>query len=198
MKFIAGILAVCLGTNVVCADDTSTAKTKNEDKNPIVCMQTNMGDIEIELYPGKAPITVKNFLRYVKDGFYNKTIFHRVISRFMIQGGGFTEDYKKKETFSPIKNEADNGLKNDIGTIAMARTSDPNSATAQFFINTADNGFLNYKSATRNGWGYAVFGRVIKGLNIVEKIGTVKTGSAGPFGSDVPVKQVVIEKMYEK
>ena len=198
MKFVIGFLAVCLGTSVFCANENSHIKTEVVAMNPIVCMQTNMGAIVIELYPQKAPVTVENFLRYVKDGFYNRTIFHRVINRFMIQGGGFTEDYKKKKTFAPIKNEADNGLKNEVGTIAMARTSDPNSATAQFFINTADNNFLNYTAPNRNGWGYAVFGKVIKGMNVVENIEKVHTGSGGPFNSDVPEKQVFIKNMYEE
>ena len=197
MKSIIGILAICLGTNVFCANDNAALiKTEVVKKNPIVCMQTNYGSIVIELYPEKAPITVKNFLRYVKDGLYNGTIFHRVISSFMIQGGGFTKDYKKKKTFAPIKNEADNGLKNELGTIAMARTADPNSATSQFFINTADNTFLNYTAPNRNGWGYTVFGKVIKGMKIVKNIEKLKTGSNGPFNTDVPQKQVIIENMY--
>jgi len=196
MKFVTGILAVCLSTNAFCADDTPPIKRESVEKNPIVCMQTSEGTIELELYPKKAPETVKNFLRYVNDGFYNKTIFHRVINRFMIQGGGYAVDYKKKKTLAPIKNEADNGLKNDAGTIAMARTSDPNSATAQFFINTVNNTFLNYTAPTGNGWGYAVFGKVIKGMDVVDKIEKVKTGSGGPFNSDVPQTPVVIEKMY--
>jgi peptidyl-prolyl cis-trans isomerase B (cyclophilin B) len=198
MKFVIGILAVCLGTSVFCANENSHIKTEVGAMNPIVCIQTNMGSIVIELYPKKAPVTVKNFLRYVEDGFYNGTIFHRVINRFMIQGGGFTENYKKKKTFAPIKNEADNGLKNEVGTIAMARTSDPNSATAQFFINTANNTFLNYTAPDANGWGYAVFGKVIKGMDVVDKIEKVKTGRGGPFNSDVPEKQIVIKYIYEE
>jgi peptidyl-prolyl cis-trans isomerase B (cyclophilin B) len=196
MKFATALLAAGLVTNGLCADDASSVTSGKKDNNPVVCMQTNMGSIVIELYPKKAPITVKNFLRYVKGGLYKGTIFHRVINRFMIQGGGFTEDYKKVKTFDPIKNEADNGLKNEIGTIAMARTSDPNSATDQFFINTADNTFLNYTAPDRNGWGYAVFGKVVKGMDVVDSIGKLKTGSAGPFNSDVPIKPVVIENMY--
>ncbi len=172
--------------------------SENKDDNaPVVCMKTNLGTVEIQLFPSKAPITVKNFLRYVNDGFYDGTIFHRVIRNFMIQGGGFTTDYQKKKTFAPIKNEADNGLGNETGTIAMARTSDPNSATSQFFINTKNNSFLNYTAPTRNGWGYTVFGKVIKGMDVVDKISLIKTGSGGPFSSDVPDTQVVIEKMYE-
>ena len=166
------------------------------NNDPVVCMKTNAGTVELQLFPDKAPITVKNFLRYVNDGFYDGTIFHRVIRNFMIQGGGYTTDYQKKKTFAPIKNEADNGLKNETGTIAMARTADPNSATSQFFINTKNNAFLNYTAPTRNGWGYAVFGKVIKGMDVVDKISEINTGTGGPFSSDVPKTQVVIEKMY--
>ncbi|HJO92160.1 MAG TPA: peptidylprolyl isomerase [Victivallales bacterium] len=165
------------------------------DAKPMVEMQTSMGNITIQLYPKKAPKTVANFLGYVKSGFYNDTIFHRVIEDFMIQGGGYTAKYVKKPTKAPIVNEADNGLKNTIGTIAMARTSNPNSATAQFFINTADNSFLNYKAPTREGWGYAVFGKVVSGMNVVEKIDQVKTGEVGPFYQNAPKTPVIIEKM---
>ncbi len=165
------------------------------EDNPRVRMQTNMGVVEMELYRDKAPKTVENFLRYVQDGFYDGTIFHRVIKNFMIQGGGFTTDYTKKPTRSPVANEADNGLKNDRGTVAMARTSDPHSATAQFFINVVDNGFLNHRTPTPRGWGYTVFGRVTEGMDVVDEIRRVKTGSGGPFGKDVPQEPVIIEKM---
>jgi len=165
------------------------------DVNPVVEIQTSMGNIEVELYQDKAPKTVKNFLSYVNEGYYNGTIFHRVINNFMIQGGGFTEDYKKKKTSPPIKNEADNKLKNLKGTIAMARTSNPNSATAQFFINTVNNTFLDYSAPTRRGWGYTVFGKVVKGIDVVDRIEKLKTGSGGPFSKDVPKVPVVIKKL---
>jgi len=163
--------------------------------NPKVEMETNVGKIVLELYPDKAPITVKNFLSYVKSGFYNGTIFHRVIDRFMIQGGGFSTDMKKKPTQAPIKNEADNGLKNDRLTIAMARTPDPNSATAQFFINTVDNTFLNFTGKTPQGWGYAVFGKVIEGEQVVNQIAKTPTGAKAPFGRDVPTKTIEIKSV---
>lgn len=183
LSWMLAVLAVAGTTN---AAESSAA-------GPQVVLETSKGDIVIELFTSKAPLTVDNFLSYVDDKFYNGTIFHRVIQNFMIQGGGFTSDMKQKRTKTPIKNEADNGLKNDRGTIAMARTQDPHSATAQFFINTVNNDFLNYKSQTRQGWGYAVFGRVIKGLEVVDKISGVKTGTHGRFG-DVPAQPIVILK----
>lgn len=158
-----------------------------------VKLTTNHGDIVLELDAEKAPETVKNFLAYVESGHYDNTVFHRVINGFMIQGGGFQPGMKQKPTLDPIKNEADNGLKNDAGTIAMARTSDPHSATAQFFINVADNDFLNHRSPDMQGWGYCVFGRVSAGQDVVEKIKGVKTGSSG-FHQDVPKEDVVIER----
>lgn len=154
---------------------------------------TNHGNIDIELNFDKAPVTAANFEQYAKDGFYNGTIFHRVISGFMIQGGGMESGMKEKDTRDPITNEADNGLKNARGTIAMARTSDPHSASAQFFINLVDNHFLNHTSKTNAGWGYAVFGKVVAGMDIVDKIATVKTGRSG-MHRDVPLEEVVIEK----
>lgn len=157
---------------------------------------TNLGVIDIELDPEHAPITCENFENYVKSGFYNGTIFHRVIKGFMIQGGGFEPGMQQKPTNDPIKNEADNGLKNDKYTIAMARTNDPHSATAQFFINVADNDFLNHTAPTGNGWGYAVFGKVVAGQDVVDQIARVRTGTRGWFG-DVPVEDVVIEKAVE-
>jgi peptidyl-prolyl cis-trans isomerase B (cyclophilin B) len=159
--------------------------------NPIVLMKTNKGDIKIELYADKAPVSVKNFLEYVNNGHYNGTIFHRVIDGFMIQGGGFTKDMKQKGTLPAIANEADNGLKNDRGTLAMARTSDINSATAQFFINVKDNDFLNFRSKKPSEYGYAVFGKVIDGMNVVDAIKGVKTSNKG-MQSDVPVDAVEI------
>lgn len=158
----------------------------------IVLLKTNFGDIKIELNTEKAPITSQNFLNYVKEGFYDGVIFHRVIKGFMIQGGGFTSDMNQKPTHDPIKNEADNGLTNDKYTIAMARTQDPHSASAQFFINSNDNDFLNFTSPDVRGWGYAVFGKVIEGQDVVDKIEKVRTGSHG-FHRDVPVEPVIIE-----
>ncbi len=165
------------------------------EENPRVVLETGMGNITLELYPGKAPATVKNFLAYVDDKFYDNTIFHRVIKGFMIQGGGMTADMKEKTTRTPVMNEADNGLKNDRGTIAMARTPDPNSATAQFFINAKDNAFLNFRAKTMDGYGYCVFGKVTKGMDVVDAIEAVATGNKG-FHQDVPVKPVVILKAY--
>jgi peptidyl-prolyl cis-trans isomerase A (cyclophilin A)/peptidyl-prolyl cis-trans isomerase B (cyclophilin B) len=153
---------------------------------------TTQGNFIVELYPDKAPKTVTNFLQYVKDGFYENTIFHRVINHFMIQGGGFERDLTEKPTRAPIVNEAANGLLNETGTIAMARTQDPNSATAQFFINTTDNQFLNYQGPEPDQIGYCVFGKVVKGLDVVQKIGVVPTGNMRGF-SDVPTKSVIIK-----
>ena len=159
-----------------------------------VRLTTNLGTIVIELDAEKAPITVANFIDYVKAGHYDNTIFHRVIKKFMVQGGGHTADMKQKsDTKAPIKNEADNGLKNDKYTIAMARTSDPHSATAQFFINVNDNEFLNFTAPTSSGWGYTVFGKVVEGTDVVDAIEQVKTSRSG-FHQDVPVEAVVIEK----
>jgi cyclophilin family peptidyl-prolyl cis-trans isomerase len=162
--------------------------------NPRVEMDTTKGKIILELYADKAPKTVKNFLAYVDAGFYDGTIYHRVIPNFMIQGGGFTADMKQKKTQAPIDNEADNGLRNERGTIAMARTSNPHSATAQFFINTKNNDFLNHKGKSPQGWGYAVFGRVAEGMDVVDAISKVKTGARGPF-RDVPSDPVVITRV---
>ncbi|RJR44298.1 MAG: peptidyl-prolyl cis-trans isomerase [Desulfobacteraceae bacterium] len=166
-------------------------------QRPQVVMETSKGKIVLELYPEKAPRTVENFISYVKGGSYDATIFHRVIKGFMIQGGGFDPAMAGKPTKAPIQNEADNGLKNDRGTIAMARTNDPHSATAQFFINLVDNDFLNHKGKNPQGWGYAVFGKVTEGMDVVDSIANVKTGSKGPF-ADVPVEPVVIQKVTTK
>ncbi|MDH4275310.1 MAG: peptidylprolyl isomerase [Gammaproteobacteria bacterium] len=179
---------------ILAAFSTHPALSAESAKKPVVKLQTSMGDIVLELYPDKAPATVTNFLTYVRDGFYNGTVFHRVISNFMIQGGGFTEGLSQKPTRDPIKNEANNGLSNTRGTLAMARTADPHSASAQFFINTADNTFLDYQAETTRGFGYAVFGKVISGMDTVEKIRNTPTGSKGPFPKDVPVTSVVIKK----
>jgi peptidyl-prolyl cis-trans isomerase A (cyclophilin A)/peptidyl-prolyl cis-trans isomerase B (cyclophilin B) len=162
--------------------------------DPQVDLKTNVGTIRLELYPAKAPKTVENFLKYAKDGHFNGTIFHRVIDNFMIQGGGFDKNYKQKPTRDPIQNEAKNGLKNDLGTIAMARTSAPHSASSQFFINGKDNDFLNAANA-QDGWGYTVFGRVVSGMDVVTKISKSPTGSGGPFPTDVPKEMVVIESV---
>ena len=158
-----------------------------------VVFETNHGPITLELYPDQAPKTVANFTDYVHAGQYNGTVFHRVIPGFMAQGGGFTAELSQKPVNAPITNEADNGLKNDRGTIAMARTGEPHSATAQFFINVADNGFLNFTAPTRQGWGYAVFGKVTAGMDVVDAIVALPTGAAGPFGSDVPKQAAIIE-----
>ena len=159
--------------------------------DPQVDLKTNHGTIRLELYPAKAPKTVENFLQYVKDGHFNGTIFHRVIDSFMIQGGGFDKSYKQKPTRAPIENEAKNGLKNDLGTVAMARTSAPHSASSQFFINGKNNDFLN--APGQDGWGYTVFGKVVSGMDVVTKISKTPTGSAGPFPTDAPREMVVIE-----
>lgn len=160
--------------------------------NPVVEMKTSLGAVTIELYPDKAPKTVENFLQYVKDGFYADTIFHRVIDGFMVQGGGFDKSMSQKPTRAPVPNEADNGLKNKTGSIAMARTSQPHSATAQFFINVADNGALDYPS--RDGWGYCVFGKVTKGMEVIQSMAKVKTTRSGGH-ADVPATPIVIESV---
>lgn len=160
---------------------------------PQVRLVTTRGEMVIELYPDKAPKTVENFLRYVESGYYKGTIFHRVIDNFMIQGGGFTADYEYKDGFAPIPIESDNGLRNDIGAVAMARASDPNSATSQFYINLNDNLHLNFYKPESYYYGYCVFGKVISGLDVARKIGAIPTGAGGPFVSDVPREQIVIE-----
>ena len=160
----------------------------------MIIFHTNKGDIKIETFEDKAPETVKNFVEYCKEGFYNNTIFHRVINNFMIQGGGFKSGMKQKKTKAPIKNEANNGLANECGTLAMARTMDPHSATAQFFINVVDNDYLNFRSADANGYGYCVFAKVVDGMDVVDQIKAVKTGRSG-MHSDVPVEDVIIENV---
>ncbi|HQU97608.1 MAG TPA: peptidylprolyl isomerase [Nitrosomonas sp.] len=162
-------------------------------ENIAVEIKTSLGNFTVELYPEKAPKTVENFLQYVDEGFYKNTIFHRVIPNFMVQGGGFNADLAQKPTRSPIPIESNNGLKNDVGTIAMARTSDPNSATAQFFINVVNNDFLNFKAPNASGYGYAVFGKVTQGMDIVNKIAATPTGSAGPLSRDVPKTTILIQ-----
>lgn len=170
---------------------TPPAEIEKEDNIVHVQLMTTEGNILLELYPDEAPETVENFLKYVRDGFYDETVFHRVINNFMIQGGGFNLNMDRKETGEPIRNEADNGLKNERGTVAMARTGEPHSATAQFFINVIDNDFLNYTAPSGQGWGYCVFGRVIDGMDTVDKIRVAETGTHGYF-RDVPKQPIVI------
>jgi cyclophilin family peptidyl-prolyl cis-trans isomerase len=160
-----------------------------------ITLETDMGTVKIVLDPDKAPKTVENFLKYVDKGHFEGTIFHRVIPGFMAQGGGFDAEYEKRPTSPPVENEAFNGLKNTRGTLAMARTSDPHSATAQFFVNVADNGFLDHKEKTQSGWGYTVFGRVTSGMDVVDKIVGVKTGAQGPFQKDAPLTPIAIKSM---
>ena len=175
---------------VALAMGVSTTSTQ-ADEPPRITFETSLGSFVLELDREGAPETVANFLAYVRDGFYDGAIFHRVIAGFMIQGGGFTEEFRQLQTRAPVRNEADRGGRNDRGTIAMARTSDPHSATAQFFINVADNDFLNHKAPTPQGWGYTAFGRVVEGMETVDRIAAVETGSRGPF-NDVPKEAVVI------
>lgn len=179
---LLGALSLNFGVNDVTHADTT------------VKMETSKGPITLELYEDKAPVTVKSFITYARDGFYDGTVFHRVIPGFMIQGGGFTPNMSEKGTRDPIKNEADNGLQNTKGSIAMARTPDPNSASSQFFINLENNDFLNFQSKTPQGWGYAVFGKVTAGLDVVKAIGSVPTGNNGPH-QNVPREPVIIEKV---
>lgn len=179
---------------MVGAGAANGAETQGQAKaNPRVALDTTKGRIVIELYPDKAPKSVANFLQYVNSGFYNGVIFHRVIPGFMIQGGGFTADMTQKPTKGSVQNEADNGLRNERGTLAMARTSDPHSASAQWFINVADNRSLDHTSKTPQGWGYAVFGKVVEGMDVADAIVGVRTTRKGPYG-DVPVEPIVITK----
>ena len=169
-------------------EDSSMAAGK-----PIVTFKTSMGDFTVQLEPEKTPNTVANFLQYVREGHYDGTIFHRVIAKFMVQGGGFTKNFEQKATRDPVRNEADKGLANKRGTIAMARTSDPHSATNQFFVNVVYNKFLDHRAKNQQGWGYTAFGQVIDGMNIIGRIARVKTGTVGPYG-DVPEEPIIIEK----
>lgn len=189
MKKIMALLA--LFAVLAIAPGFAQAAAGNAD--PVVKLETTMGDIVIRLNERKAPITCANFVQYVKSGHYDGTIFHRVIKDFMIQGGGFTDNMKEKPTHAPIRNEANNGLKNEKYTIAMARTNDPHSASAQFFINTRNNNFLDFKSQKNGEWGYAVFGKVIQGQNVVDKIEKVATGRRAGH-DDVPTEPVIIKK----
>ena len=195
MKYLYGLLlAASIGLAPMSAFTQDNPPEKEGNNMVKVTMDTSKGVIKLELDAEKAPLTVANFVEYAKSGFYDDTIFHRVIPGFMIQGGGFTFETKQKDTREPIRNEASNGLKNLAGTIAMARTSDPHSATAQFFINSVDNAFLDFKSETPQGWGYAVFGRVVEGMDTVAKIEKVRTGTN--FGMrDIPLKEVIIRKV---
>jgi peptidyl-prolyl cis-trans isomerase A (cyclophilin A) len=186
------ILAVVALSLVLCG--AAVAAEEGAAQNPVVLMETSMGNVKIQLDPQKAPISVKNFLDYVKSDFYNGTIFHRVIPDFMIQGGGFTAEMHQKATKAPIKNEAGNGLKNNRGTVAMARTMVVDSATAQFFINVNNNDSLNHRDESMQGYGYAVFGKVIEGMDVVDKIDVVKTGMKKGMG-DVPETPVVIKSI---
>ena len=171
-----------------------TAAAKESRPMPVnIVFETNLGAVSLELYPDKAPKTVANFTDYIRAGHYDGTVFHRVIPNFMAQGGGFSADLQQKPANAPIPNEADNGLQNLRGTIAMARTGEPHSASAQFFINVADNAFLNFTAPTRQGWGYAVFGKVTSGMDVGDAMVALPTGAAGPFGSDVPKQAVIIE-----
>ena len=184
MSVVRAVIAVCI---------LALATAHAIAANPKVEFETSSGVIVIELYPEKAPKTVENFLRYVQDGFYRGTVFHRVIPGFMIQGGGFTAEFQQKPVRDPVSNEADNGLRNEAGTIAMARTPNPHSATAQFFINVNDNPFLDHVAPTPRGWGYCVFGKVIKGMDVAQRIVAIPTGPGGPFPTDVPRQAVLIE-----
>jgi peptidyl-prolyl cis-trans isomerase A (cyclophilin A) len=194
MPLLRGLSLLVFGTLVFSLGNLAMAAGEKMEQTGkrIVVLKTSEGTVRIELWEDKAPITVKNFLRYVEEGFYDGTIFHRVIENFMIQGGGFTADMAQKKPHEPIKNEAANGQKNDLGTLAMARTNVIDSATCQFFINVKDNAFLNHRDDSPGGFGYAVFGKVIDGMDVVDRIKKVSTATAGPH-QDVPVKPVVIE-----
>ena len=188
---------VLLLSPLFAVQQASASPAVNTDSPPIpqetrVTLSTTLGDIVIELYNTRAPLTVTNFVGYVNSGHYEGTVFHRVIPGFMAQGGGFTPQLRKKTTLPPILNEADNGLKNKRGTIAMARTNDPHSASTQFFINFSNNEMLDHSSKTTQGWGYAVFGKVIKGMAVVDKMATIPTRGRGPFRSDVPTETIEI------
>ena len=183
-KLVSAVALICLVASIACAEGK---------KNPVVAMETSLGTIKIELFEKEAPISVKNFLEYTKSGFFSGTIFHRVIPGFMAQGGGFTTDRKQKAVKAPIKNEASNGLKNDRGTLSMARTSDPDSATAQFFINVVNNNMLNRPNP--DGAGYAVFGKVVEGMDVVDKIVSVKTTNVNMVFQNFPETPVVIKSV---
>ncbi len=183
------ILAAAIGVAFM----NSSSAQINKEENTMIRFSTNHGSIDIEVFEDQAPMSAKNFISYVNEGFYDGTIFHRVIPGFVIQGGGFEPEMKQRATHAPIENEADNGLKNDRGTLSMARTSDPHSASSQFFVNLKDNDFLNHTGKNSRGWGYAVFARVVNGMDVVDKIAAVPTGNVGVY-SDVPKQDVVITK----
>lgn len=192
MRLLAnGLISLLAATSIALAAESPKKMSEPTTK---VKFETSLGAFVVQLNAAKAPVTVENFLSYVKEGHYDGTIFHRVIPGFMAQGGGYTADFKQKPTHKPIKNEADNGLLNKRGTIAMARTPDPNSASSQFFINYVDNAFLDYKSPTPQGWGYAVFGEVVEGMNVVDEMAKIPTGPGGPMPSDVPKTPIVVNK----
>ncbi len=193
LLFAAALLGSDTPPSAAAPADKPATPAPAKAGNPRVALETSLGKIVLELDPAKAPKTVENFLGYVKSGFYDGTIFHRVIPGFMIQGGGFTTEMKQKATQPPIPNEADNGLRNRRGTLSMARTNDPGSATSQFFINVADNQSLDHTGKTAGGWGYAVFAKVVEGMDVADKIVNVKRGNRGPYG-DVPETVVEIKK----
>ena len=190
MKYFLFVVVIF---SITAATFSPPLHSQTNQRNAMIKMTTTLGEIDIQLYPDDAPTTVKNFIDYVQSGHFDNLIFHRVIPDFMIQGGGFTADMQQRKTTPPIINEADNGLKNTVGTLSMARTSDPNSASSQFFINLKDNAFLDHTAKTSQGWGYAVFAKVVNGMDVVEKIGGVATGNVGGHG-DVPNEPVVILK----
>ena len=194
---LAAVLLLAAGCSK--SDDAAkNADSAKETHNPVVTMKTNKGTITLELYPDKAPKSVENFIAYAESGFYDGTIFHRVIPDFMIQGGGYTAGLDRKDTRPAVQNEANNGLKNELGTIAMARTSDPNSAISQFFINVKNNAFLDFKSETPQDWGYCVFGKVTDGIDVVHAIEHAPTSDRGGAFQNLPTDQVVIESVTVK
>jgi cyclophilin family peptidyl-prolyl cis-trans isomerase len=195
---LALLFAAVASSSCSKGEQSSTTGTPVAAGNPIIILKTTAGEIEIELYADKAPASVANFLSYVDEGFYDGTIFHRVIKDFMVQGGGYDGARQKKPTREPIKNEASNGLKNETGTVAMARTSIPDSATSQFFINTENNAFLDHRDESPEGWGYAVFGKVVRGMDVVERIEATETEDAGGAFRNVPKSPIVTETARRK
>ena len=193
LRRLSVFLALAVAAGSMMTDQTETQA--DDGASPLVTFETTHGSFSVALEPDSAPKTVENFLAYVRDGHYDGTIFHRIIAGFMIQGGGYDERYQQLPTRAPIENEAPDAPGNDRGTIAMARTADPHSATAQFFINVVDNDFLNHRGKNPQGWGYAAFGRVVDGMETVDRIAALQTGPGGPFPSDVPKEAVVIEKV---
>ena len=193
LRRLSVFLALAVAAGSMMTDQTETQA--DEGAKPVVTFETSHGSFAVALEPESAPKTVENFLAYVRAGHFDGTIFHRIIAGFMIQGGGYDERYQQLSTQAPIENEAPDAPGNDRGTIAMARTADPHSATAQFFINVADNDFLNHSGKNPQGWGYAAFGRVVDGMETVDRIAALQTGPGGPFPSDVPQEAVVIQKV---